>query len=66
MRELHKLDDLDPDKQGYLSALQSELESLRIMNVYNYSNTLDIANVPQHKIGSSKLIFSIKLKYNVD
>ena len=61
MRELHKLDDLDPDKQGYLTALQSELDSLRTMNVYNSSDTLDIINVPQHKIGSSKLIFSKKL-----
>ena len=61
MRELHKLDDLDPDKQGYLDALQSELESLRSMNVYNSSDLLNIDSVPQHKIGSSKLIFSKKL-----
>ncbi len=61
MRELHKLDDLDPDKQGYLHALYSELNSLRTMNVYNSSDQLDIATVPQHKIGSSKLIFGEKL-----
>ncbi len=35
MRELHKLDDLDPDKQGYLTAL----------NVYNSSDMLDIVNL---------------------
>ncbi len=64
MRELHKLDDLDPDKQGYLTALQSELDSLRAMNVYNSSDTLDKINVPHHKIGSSKLIFSKKLHPN--
>ncbi len=61
MRELHKLDDLDPDKQVYLSALQSELDSLRTMNVYNLSDNLEIVNVRQHKIVSSKLIFSKKL-----
>jgi hypothetical protein len=61
MRELYKLDDLDPDKQGYLTALQSELDSLRTMNVYGSSNKLNIVNIPQHKIGSSKLIFSKKL-----
>jgi hypothetical protein len=55
------LDDLDPDKQGCYTALQSELDSLRTINVYNSSDQLDIANVPQHKIGSSKLIFSKKL-----
>ncbi len=60
MRELHKLDDLDPDKQGYLNALNSELDSLRTMNVHTSSDNLDINNVPQHKIGSSKLIFSKK------
>ena len=54
MRELHKLDDLDLDKQGYLTALQSELDTLRTMNVYNSSDELDIVNVPQHKFGSSK------------
>ena len=58
MRELHKLDDLDPDKQGYLNALNSELESLRTMNVYDSSDILDITTGPQHKNGSSKLIFS--------
>ena len=61
MRELHKLDDLDPDKQGYLNALNSELDSLRTMHVYNASESLDLGNVPQHKIGSSKLVFSKKL-----
>ena len=62
MRELHKLEDLDPDKQGYLDALNSELNSLRTMDIYNSSDQLDIASsVPQHKIGSSKLIFSKKL-----
>ena len=61
MRELNKLDDLDPDKQGYRDALNSELDSLRTMDVYNSSDQLDIATVPQHKIGSSKLIFSKKL-----
>ncbi len=58
MRELHKLDDIDPDKQGYLHALKRDLKSLRTMNVYNSSDTLDIDNVPQHKIVSSKSIFS--------
>ncbi len=61
MRELHKLDDLDPDKQGYLNALNSELDSLRTMNVYTSSDNLEINNVPQHKIGSPRLIFSKKL-----
>ncbi len=50
MRELQKLDDLDPDKQGYLNALKRELESLRTMNIYNSSDILDITTVPQHKI----------------
>ena len=58
MRELHKLDDLDPDNAGYITALNSELESLRSMNVYNSSDLLNIDSVPQHKVGSSKLIFS--------
>jgi hypothetical protein len=49
MRELHKLDDLDPDKQGYLNALDSELDSLRTMNIYNSSDQLNIDSVPQHK-----------------
>ena len=61
MRELTKLDDLDPDKTGYRNALNSELESLRSMNVYNSSDLLNIDSVPQHKVGSSKLIFSKKL-----
>ena len=61
MRELYKLDDLDQDKQGYIQALNSELESLRSMNVYNSSDLLNIDSVPQHKVGSSKLIFSKKL-----
>ena len=61
MRELSKLDDLDPDKTGYRDALNSELESLRSMNVYNSSDLLNIDSVPQHKVGSSKLIFSKKL-----
>ncbi len=60
MRKLHKLDDIDPDKQGYLHALNSEHDSLRTMNVYNFSDQLDVATVPQHKIGSSKLIYSAK------
>ncbi len=29
MRELHKVDDSDPDKQGYLNALHHELEYLQ-------------------------------------
>lgn len=61
MRELYKLDDQDQDKQGYIQALHSELESLRTMNVYNSTDLLDIASVPQHKVGTSKLIFSKKL-----
>jgi hypothetical protein len=61
MRELSKFDDLDPDKTGYRDALNSELESLRSMNVYNSSDLLNIDSVPQHKVGSSKLIFSKKL-----
>jgi hypothetical protein len=61
MRELYKLDDLDPDKQGYLTALQSELDSLRTRNVYNSSDNVDIVNIPQNKIGTTKLIFSKKL-----
>ena len=60
MRALHKLDDLDPDKHGYLNALNSEVDSLRTMNVYTSSHNLDINYVSQHKIGSSKLIFSKK------
>jgi hypothetical protein len=61
LRELHKLDDLDPDKQGYLNASNSELDSLRTMNVYTSSDNININTVPQFKIGSSKLIFSKKL-----
>jgi hypothetical protein len=48
MRELHKLDDLDPDKQDYLNTLNSQLNSLRTMNVYTSSDNLDINNVPKH------------------
>ena len=58
---LHKLDDRDPDKQDYLNALNSELDSLLTIDVYASSDKLDIKNVPQHKIGSSKLIFSKQL-----
>ncbi len=43
------------------NALNSELESLRTMNVYDFSDILDITTLPQQKIGSSKLIFSKKL-----
>ncbi len=53
--------DLDPDKQGYLNALISELDSLRTMNVYNSPDNLDIVNVPEYKISNyiiSRFIFN--------
>ncbi len=46
---------------GFKATLNSELNALRTMHVYNPSESLDLGNVPQHKIGSSKLVFIKKL-----
>ncbi len=64
MRELHKLDDLGPDKQGYLNALQSELDSLRTMNVYNSSDNLNI--LMSLNINSAKSFILVVRSININ
>jgi hypothetical protein len=50
LRELNKLDDLDPAKQGYLNALQSEMDFLIIH--------LHVTILSHDNISTSMLVFN--------
>eukprot|EP01035_Chromulina_nebulosa_P025306 gene25306-33026_t len=59
IKELNKLSDSNPDKAGFIHAMQSKIKSLINMNVFDSVDS-NIESIPKNLIGSSKLVFTKK------